>query len=432
MFTDPTSAPQTTQAPRRRGDNSDGGYPGAQAPYQSPGTGGTAPRASAPTAGTAPAAPAPSGITSGAQSAMNFGNPVYNQIGGYFQQYTGAAPNFGQVSQWGTNVDANYMAKIQQAIYNSQQAQDYRSGANQQTPSTPQAPDYNGYQPGPGGVSAPGQGDWISPILQGLVNNRTVGAPGVKQAQPYTAGQLPTTPLPTYSPYGITQYQGPNQQQDTAQQQALLRTLMANPEVMGPQVVQAMKAQAQDANAAQLQAQLQASQQSAAQRGTTFGGAQGAQEANIRSTAAGQLGQQYGNIDINAALQNWQSKLQALGASDQVQNSILGRAMQNYQTGLAGQQAQAQQNLSGYQSQADAVRYGLERALAQEQANQAQGQQSLAAAGLSQDQYRFNNQQQLAWAQLLNQMLMGRGQLGVDYGQLALQNQLGANPYIFG
>lgn len=52
-----------------------------------------------------PAAPAPAART------PTFGNPTYDRIGGLFTN-AGVTPDLGMVSQWGTNVDDNYLRTI--------------------------------------------------------------------------------------------------------------------------------------------------------------------------------------------------------------------------------------------------------------------------------------------------------------------------------
>jgi len=68
----------------------------------------------------------------------SFGNSIYDQIGGYFKNFTGADPTYQQVSQWGTNVDRNYLNTIQGAIYNTPEAIAYRAKSQQPPPGNPQ------------------------------------------------------------------------------------------------------------------------------------------------------------------------------------------------------------------------------------------------------------------------------------------------------
>lgn len=253
-------------------------------------------------------------------------------------------------------------------------------------------------------------------------------------ATPYTyqAGAIPQTALPTYNPYQVTQYQGPNQGSQEAQQQALLNAIMQNPDIFSPAVVAAQKEGQKDTINAQQQAAQQALAQRFASQGTYGGGAYNSNLMNLYDTSQGNLARGYRDIDINAATGNRASELGALGASNDVMNAQLQRAIQNYQTGLAGQQAQAGQNYQGYQSQSDATRYGLEAALAQEQARQAAGQQGMQNYALGQGAYQFDAGQQLAWQQFLENVLQGRGQLGLGYGQLDLANTLAGNNSVFG
>lgn len=339
---------------------------------------------------------------------------AYNQIQQAYQQYLGRT---GNDSEYNSHLYSQYPGQnwqtpgfIQQQlqyIQNSPEAQAYASRQKQTASTPPPVTSTGTVSTTP--PTAP-QAPTAMPNFQGLTQSYQASQPNIS---PY---QLPTTPLPGYTPYNISQYSAPNQGAQSAQQQALMQTLLQNPQVLGPQQVAEMQQQQKQAIGATQQAAVQQAQQSAAQRGTTFGGSLGATLQNISDQSQGNLSNAYSNIDINAALQNWQSKLQALGASDQTLNSQLSRATQNYQNTLAGQQAQAAQNLAGQQSQAQATQFALEQALGQAQANQFSQQ-------LGVNQAQFGQNQQLAWAQFLNDMLMGRNSQGLSLAQLQLLNQ---------
>lgn len=77
-------------------------------------------------------APAPGG------QSYDFGNPTLNAIGALFQKY-GHTPTLSDVSQWGTNVDANYMTAIEAKIKEQFGPGGPQSGPNGTTPPNPNA-----------------------------------------------------------------------------------------------------------------------------------------------------------------------------------------------------------------------------------------------------------------------------------------------------
>lgn len=255
--------------------------------------------------------------------------------------------------------------------------------------------------------------------------------PAAASPYAYQTGSIPQTPMPTYAPFQMGQWQAPDQSGMTAQQMGLMQAILANPQTFGPSVVAAQKEAQKDTINAGQEAALQALRQRMAAHGGPSG-ALSAQENNIYDTSQGNLARAYRDIDINAALQNRQAELGALGAANDVMGAQLGRATQSYQTSLQGQQAQAAQNYQGYQSQADATRYALEAALAQEQARQAAGQQSMQNFALGQGAYQFDAQQQLAWQQFLENVRQGRGTLGLGYANLLLNNANQGNNIVLG
>lgn len=68
-----------------------------------------------PPAPSAPPSSAPPAAAPPPPAGQQFGG-VYDQIAQFFRQYTGQEPSLQQVAQWGTNIDQNYLSKIEQAI----------------------------------------------------------------------------------------------------------------------------------------------------------------------------------------------------------------------------------------------------------------------------------------------------------------------------
>lgn len=88
------------------------------------------------------ATPTPAPAPAAAGQSYDFGNPVYNAIGALFQKY-GHTPTQSDVSQWGTNVDANYMTAIEAKI-----AHEFGPGGPQSGPNGTAPPNPNATHPG--------------------------------------------------------------------------------------------------------------------------------------------------------------------------------------------------------------------------------------------------------------------------------------------
>ena len=232
---------------------------------------------------------------------------------------------------------------------------------------------------GGGGGSAPGGGvlqtggGFMAPGGDGSAANFAV----------YKPGQLPTAGLSTYTPGALNQFGGVDQgEANKLQQQALMQALQSGGS-MNPGVVSQMKGQQQEmATSLAEQAQQQALQ-SAASRGVSGGGVQGAQSRRINDARDSALLGGFRDIDINAAQTNFGDQLKASGALDTALGRQAGTAMDAFQTSLSGQLAQEQLGQQGVASQNDAVRFALERALAQEGLQQ-------TAAGMGEGRRQFD------------------------------------------
>jgi hypothetical protein len=379
------------------------------------------------------------------QPQSGFGHPVFDQIGDFVQQATGRKATMQDVSQWGTNVDANYMGHIRNAIYNSAEAKAY--GARQaqgQQQQTQQQTD-GGQQSPPPATGSPVSGDGKIPApnnagavqqAQSAVQNYTAptAAPAPPAARNLAPMTLDQTRLPTYDPAHISQFNAPNQGAQNGQQNALLSAILTNPQTMNPSVLAQMKEQQkQDALLMQHQNQQQLDQGFTA-RGTLGGGAaQAAYGANNNDTINRILS---GNrdLDIKAATQNRQDELNALTASDSTLAGQMARASQGYTTGLAGQQAQADQGYKGFESQVASQQDAVQRALAQFGINQSVA--SNAQQNYGQDLGSFfnledlkrgatqtNNSSMMAYLNYLENQRQFNGQLGYNYNQLDQNGQ---------
>ncbi len=319
---------------------------------------------------------------------------------------------------------------------------------------------------------------WVPKNHPLAAQNPNVPQPGAPGAQPggapmspygqyparpegsvYTPGQLNTdVQFQGYNPTQYQQYQGMDFSGVQGQQNNLLQQLLSNP-ALSPQVIEQIKARQRESAMAMGQQDQQMASQNAAARGTNLDSQYTNTQQDIQNNVRNNILGNYRDIDIAAAQSARGDQLAALQAAEQVMSGQLGRNTQQYAMGMAGQQAQAGENQYGFTSQFQAPTFNRETALAQEGLNQAGAQsamgghqtdlgayfdylsnqtqnrqigvnEQLGNAGIGLDQQRVNNQanqfgqtHQLNWAQLLNDMQMGRYGMGLNYAQLQQQGQ---------
>lgn len=250
-----------------------------------------------------------------------------------------------------------------------------------------------------GGMSAPGG----APGTAGANNNTGYN--------PYTPGQLPTTALPTYTPGQVNQFNAPNQGAMNQLQQGALAQALQSGGSMNPQVVAQMKGVQQGQGAQMLQQQQQQAAGRMASMGRGDSGLADVQNRRMQDAMQANLLGGFRDIDINAAQTNFNDVLRASGALDSALGREAGTASDFYKTGLAGQMSQEELNQRGVASNQDAVRFALERALAQEGLAQ-------SAAGLGEGSRQFDIGQALARAQMgqqNSQFYAGLGEQGRQY-----------------
>jgi hypothetical protein len=275
----------------------------------------------------------------------------------------------------------------------------------------------------------------------------------------YTPGQLNTgVNFQGYNPTQMQQYQGMDFSGIQGQQNQLLSQLLSNPS-LSPQVIEQIKARQRESAMAMGGQQQQMAAQNAASRGTNLDSQFTNTQQDINNDVRSNILGNYRDIDIAAAQSARGDQLAALQAAEQVMSGQLGRQGQQFQYGLQGQQAQAGENQYGFESQFKAPGFNRDTAMMQEGLNQAGAasqmgghqadlgaffdwqqnllgnknadiQSQLGNAGMGLDQQRINNQSsqfgqthQLNWAQLLNDMSMGRYGLGIDMARLQQQGQ---------
>lgn len=97
-----------------------------------------------------------------------FGNQLYDQIGGFFKDATGGrfTPTLQDVSQWGTNVDPNYLNTIRNHIYNTWAPTWNSANPAATTTTTPTATTGGGG--GGGGSVDPSLGPMMQPFTGGM------------------------------------------------------------------------------------------------------------------------------------------------------------------------------------------------------------------------------------------------------------------------
>lgn len=226
---------------------------------------------------------------------------------------------------------------------------------------------------------------------------------GIPQVS-YTPGQLPSTDFAVYQAPKLTQYSsidqgGMNDLQNQALKTALTTTSLS------PDVVNQMQAQLRDQAAVMQQGNEQAIRQGYATRGYEGGGLEGADIANLRNQTSSNLLDQFRNLNVNAAQQNYNDRLNALSGSEGVLGGQVNRNVSQFGATHQGQMDQEQLNQAQVQSQNAATQFALQRALEEEGMKQ-------AAAGIG-VQTRGQD----------IQSLLGLGQLGFNYANLNSNNQ---------
>lgn len=379
------------------------------------------------------------------KSASQFGNPAYDEIGGYFKNLTGKDATQEQVSQWGNKLDDNYRANIQNAIYQTPEAQAYRKAqtstvdptqpkaeepaAEAQQASAPTTPvtATGGIPPPAAPAAAP-----VGPkAVAGNRNIADVAAMPTYQAQSFTNSLTPTD---------ISQYAAPDQSHVNGQQNTLLDAIMAHPETMDANTIAQLKEQQKEQALLLGQQDMGQYSQNAVARGTLNSGQTQGYRANSANNINNAILSGNRATDLAAIAQNRQDQLNALGASTGVAQDQLGRSTQAYGTGLQGQMAQdssklshaqfglgvdqanAQQKQLEFQSQADSNNSAFARALAAAQNQQGiYGQDLQAQFGNSAstlDLQKFlESQRQFNQSLDNNQSQFGQT-LGFNYNQL--------------
>lgn len=261
-----------------------------------------------------------------------------------------------------------------------------------------------------------------------------------------------------YSADRFSQFAGPDQQRLAGQQADLASAILGNPQSMGPEVVSGME------NAQKENALLQAKQDAmrigagAAARGVSGGGAELADTNRLYNTADANILAGNRAIESQAAQQNFQDRLNTMGAVNDVLNSQMGRATQAYSNTLAGQNAQANANQAaaasgfqkagfdlsktGAQAAENLTRYNTDRQNQQDQLNRKLDQFGInqAVTGNAQDNYKTDSanyfanrganladksqadQNAVANRGLDIQQMLGQGGLNIDKSRLDAAN----------
>lgn len=223
----------------------------------------------------------------------------------------------------------------------------------------------------------------------------------------YTPGQLPQTNFATYQAPNLTMYKGLDQSgMNNLQNQALQTALTTTS--LSPDVVAQMQGQLRDQAATMQKGNEQAINQNYASLGYQGGGMQGADIANLRNQSSANLLDQFRNLNVNAAQQNYNDRLNALSGSEGVLGGQVNRNVGQWNATNQGEMNQAQLNQAAVQSQNAATQFALQRALEEEGLKQ-------AAAGIG-VQTRGQD----------IQSLLGMNQLGFNYANMNNNNQQAA------
>lgn len=330
-------------------------------------------------------------------------------------------------------------------------------------PAQPGAPGAPQGQPGSNVAGAPtrGAGAALSPMDLGKDPFSTYQGSQFTGATPdaYQADKLNQNPYATYqgaqfdvnSPDAykadqFSQFRGPDQSGIEGQQNALMQSILRNPNSMSDQHVGILQEQ-QKEQALSMADQLRSRvAQGAASRGVSGGGWDNQQNAAIDQNLMSSILGSNQNVALQKMQQDRADQLNALGASNDMLSGQMGRASQGFQNTLAGQSAQAganqvanqsgfqkagfdltkqtaqaDQGHKAYQSQFDAQNAGTQREIAQAGINQAAAQsgfqrnaQDLQRQGMQSDE-NFRGFQSRANAEQ-NALQRSIAQFGVNQG----------------
>ena len=232
-----------------------------------------------------------------------------------------------------------------------------------------------------GGGNQGGSGGPISGIPQLPKYNPSIFNVNLPDAYKFESGSLGTDRLPTYNPSSFSQFQSPDSALADAQQYGLLTNILNDPHSLNDQTVNQIKNRQKEDSLAMERQLLDRLGADAARRGITGGGYQGAQTRRVGEATTSDILRGFRDVDIAKAQQDRQDEAQALQLADAVLGGRLNRSISGFGATLSGQQAQAQENQVGWQSQADASRFDLQRRLAEEQQKQAAYDAALRNAG---------------------------------------------------
>lgn len=284
-------------------------------------------------------------------------------------------------------------------------------------------------------------------IASGAPITAATGTPGSGTASaaigPRPPGTNPTQLLdqaaPTYTPAQFTRF-GDHYNPVSNTLEALMnervQQMLLQPRTMNDFNVRMLQEQQREQALAQQAAVQQALQQQQVQSGFEMGGGyQQAQQRRLGDATTQQLLQSNRDIALQKMQQDRLDELNALQAAQAHAAGRTQRAIGSYGAQLQGEQAQAQQGFQGYASQADAFNNANQVALAAQQhaLQRALGEQGIGLdrARLGESGRQFDLAHQLNWAALMNDMFMGRGNLGLGYAGLEqnAQNAMWNNYY---
>lgn len=261
------------------------------------------------------------------------------------------------------------------------------------------------------------------------------GAPGGGPA--YSEyGRYPARPDNTnYTPSQLSQFTPPDLSEFEGPQGDILRRILANPETMSAMNVQQLKESNKEESLSMQQQLMDKAAMDSALRGVSGGGAEVALRSRIGEAAMSDVLRGNRAIDLQKMSQDRVDQIQALQASDALMGNRLGRSISGYNTGLAGQLAQAGENLRGtqmaqqnYATDLDAFfnRLGADRGDRQLNIQQqlGQGGLDLDARRISQQGDQFNLSHQLAQRQFEEAMRQFNARMGFDWANFDYNAQM--------
>ncbi len=248
-----------------------------------------------------------------------------------------------------------------------------------------------GWTPTGGGGGVPGGGGGggggVFGGMAGAGGNVLSGSFG--GFNPYKAGTLPTTPLPTYRAGVAPQFQAPNDYGIEGKTAGIISQFLGAP-TYDPATIAAMKEKSKEGFYQGYSDLMGQARQNAISRGTFDSGTYGATERDINARMISDILSGARDIDLGTIAENRNALERGVGLGGTFLTGQSARAGENFRNALQGVLSQEGLKQQEVASGADAVRFALDQALQQEALKQAEAGSSYQGAGLGLDMNRLS------------------------------------------